>query len=142
MKISVIYWSGTGNTEAMAKAVAEGAEAQGAAVTLLSVDQASLEDVVNADAIALGCPSMGAEVLEESEMEPFVESLEGKVNGKATVLFGSYDWGNGDWMKDWEGRMDGYGAKVIGEGLIVNLTPADSDLEDCRNLGAALVKGI
>lgn len=142
MKISVIYWSGTGNTEAMAKAIAEGAKAQGATVSLLSVDQASLDDVINADGIALGCPSMGAEQLEDSEMEPFVESLEGKVSGKPTVLFGSYDWGSGDWMRDWEARMEGYGAKLVAEGLIVNLTPADDDLENCRNLGASLVKGI
>lgn len=141
-KVSVIYWSGTGNTEAMAKAVAEGAKAEGAEVKLLSVDEASSEDVTSADAIALGCPSMGAEVLEESEMEPFVESLQGKVTGKATALFGSYDWGSGEWMKDWEERMDSYGSKVVGEGLIVNLTPGDDDLEKCRQLGSELVKSI
>ncbi|GAB6087860.1 flavodoxin [Alkaliphilus crotonatoxidans] len=141
-KVSVIYWSGTGNTEAMAKAVAEGAQAEGAEVKLMSVDQASVEDVTEADAVALGCPSMGSEVLEESEMEPFIESLQGKVTGKPTVLFGSYDWGNGEWMKDWEERMDSYDSKVVVEGLIINLTPEDEDLEKCRQLGSQLVKAI
>lgn len=139
-KVSVIYWSGTGNTEMMAKAVAEGAKDGGNEIKLLSVDQASADDVVNADAIALGCPSMGAEVLEESEMEPFVESLEAVISGKPVVLFGSYDWGNGEWMKDWEERMKNYGAKLVEEGLILQLTPSDEGLEACKTLGGQLVK--
>ena len=138
-KVAVIYWSGTGNTEMMAKAVAEGAESDHSVVRLLSVDKASAEDVANADGVALGCPSMGAEVLEETEMEPFVASLEKVVAGKPLVLFGSYDWGNGEWMKDWEERMKGYGANLAAEGLIVNLTPSDEDLHACKELGAKLL---
>ncbi|AOT69622.1 flavodoxin [Geosporobacter ferrireducens] len=138
-KIAVIYWSGTGNTEMMAKAVAEGAQGDNNEVKLLSVDKASVEDVMNADGVALGCPSMGAEVLEESEMEPFVQSLEKVVTGKPLVLFGSYDWGDGEWMRDWEERMKGYGANLIAEGLIVNLEPADQNLDACKKLGARLL---
>lgn len=137
-KITVIYWSGTGNTEMMAKAVVKGAQASGSEVKLLTVDQASLDDVVNADGIALGCPSMGAEVLEEEEMEPFVESIKEVVSGKSVVLFGSYDWGNGEWMKDWETRMEGYGANLVDEGLILQLEPTDEGLELCKALGIKL----
>ncbi|WP_378954129.1 flavodoxin [Pelosinus sp. sgz500959] len=137
-KIAVIYWSGTGNTEAMAKAIAEGAQNANTEVSLLSVDQASMDDVINADSIAFGCPSMGAEVLEESEMEPFIESIEGELSGKPVALFGSYGWGNGEWMQDWVERMNGCKAKVIGEGLIIMGAPSDPDLEECKTLGIEL----
>jgi flavodoxin I len=95
-KISVIYWSGTGNTQEMAVAVAEGAKAEGAEVNIVSVDKAAKEDVLNADAVALGCPAMGCEVLEEAEMEPFVVMIEKeRLEGKPIALFGSFDWGDG-----------------------------------------------
>lgn len=139
-KVVVIYWSGTGNTEMMAKAIVEGAQEGGNEVKLLSVDQATLEDVNKADYVALGCPSMGAEVLEEVEMEPFVESLQSVITGKSVALFGSYDWGNGEWMKDWEKRMEDYGASLVAEGLILHLTPDDEGLKQCKELGAKLVK--
>lgn len=137
-KIAVIYWSGTGNTEMMAKAIEEGTKKNSAEVKLLSVDQASVGDVVNADSIALGCPSMGAEVLEEEEMEPFVESIQKAIAGKTIALFGSYDWGNGEWMKEWEKRMEGYGAQLVDEGLILRLEPTDEGIELCKNLGMKL----
>ena len=137
-KIAVIYWSGTGNTEAMAKAIAEGAQNVNTEVSLLSVDQASIDDVINADAVALGCPSMGAEVLEESEMEPFVQSIEEELSGKSVALFGSYGWGNGEWMQDWVERMNECKAKVIGEGLIIMGAPGDQEIEECKTLGIEL----
>lgn len=137
-KISVIYWSGTGNTEAMAKAVAEGAGIEGTEVKLLNVSDASVEDAQNTDLLALGCPSMGSEVLEESEMEPYVESIEGVVSGKKMVLFGSYGWGNGEWMTDWKERMENAGADVIEDGLIINEEPDEDGLENCRALGKKL----
>ncbi|CQR72353.1 Flavodoxin [Sporomusa ovata DSM 2662] len=139
-KIVVIYWSGTGNTEAMAKAVAEGAQNENTEVSLLSVSESSIEDVINADAVALGCPSMGAEVLEELEMEPFVLSIEGVISGKPLALFGSYGWGNGEWMQDWVQRMQGSGAKVLGEGLIIMETPDHQGLDKCKVLGSNLSK--
>lgn len=138
-KVAIIYWSGTGNTEAMANAMAQGAEAAGAEVKTLVVGDASIEDVKSADAVALGCPSMGAEVLEEEEMEPFVESLAGEVGGKTMILFGSYGWGNGEWMDDWKPRMEDYGAQVI-DTLILNETPDDEGLESCKELGQKLAK--
>ncbi|ABR47327.1 flavodoxin [Alkaliphilus metalliredigens QYMF] len=141
-KITVIYWSGTGNTEMMAEAIAEGAKSNGAEVNLLNVANATKEDVFNADAVALGCSSMGAEVLEEEEMEPFVESLmDERLKGKPVALFGSYDWGDGEWMRDWDGRMKEYGADLVREGLIIQLTPEDEGLEECRQLGKKLVEG-
>ncbi len=139
-KFTIVYWSGTGNTQQMAEAIQEGAQEAGAEVKLLSVDEASVDDVVEADVVALGCPSMGAEVLEEAEMEPFVESLEGKVSGKAMGLFGSYGWGNGEWMDDWNERMEGYGANLAVESLILNETPDDDGLEQCKEFGSNLVK--
>jgi flavodoxin short chain len=137
-KINIIYWSGTGNTEAMAHAIAEGAKGGDNEVKVISVDEAQLSDVEEADVVALGCPSMGDEVLEESEMEPFVESLQSINLNKPVGLFGSYGWGNGEWMIDWEERMEGYGASLINKGLIVNNDPEDDDIENCKKLGEML----
>lgn len=139
-KVTIIYWSGTGNTEMMAQAVKEGAE-QGNTVRLLRVEDATKQDVAAADAIALGCPSMGSEMLEDGYMEPFVASLQGVAfSGKAVALFGSYDWGDGQWMRDWADRMQGYGANVIAEGLTIQLTPDADGLQKCKDLGAMLGK--
>lgn len=142
-KISVIYWSGTGNTQGMAAAVAEGAAAAGAEVNLLSIDKASKADVLEAAAVALGCPSMGAEVLEEELMEPFVKSLEGEsLAAIPLALFGSYGWGSGEWMTDWVARMKAQGANLVDEGLIINETPDEAGLAKCRELGAKLAAAI
>lgn len=138
-KIAVIYWSGTGNTEAMAQAVAEGAKGAGAAVDLFSVSETTPEAAAGYDALALGCPAMGAEVLEESEFEPFFTALEGRLSGKKTALFGSYGWGDGQWMRDWYERAGSAGAALCGaEGLMVNETPDEDGLKACQDLGAAL----
>lgn len=138
--ITVIYWSGTGNTQQMAVAVADGAKAHSeASVILLEVGAVRKEDVLSAEALALGCPAMGEEVLEEEEMEPFVEALEEKeLAGKPLVLFGSYDWGDGQWMRDWEERMKGKGALLIESGLIIQNTPDDEGLARCTELGQRL----
>lgn len=140
-KLVVIYWSGTGNTERMAKAIAEGGAKEGVEVKLLEVDNASKEDVISADYVALGCPSSGAENLEEDSMEPFVESLEDvDFSGKRVALFGSYDWGDGEWMRNWEDQMRGFGAELLADGLIVNLEPEDNHLAECKELGQDLVQ--
>lgn len=141
-KIVVIYWSGTGNTEAMAESVAKGARSDDAQVNLINVSDATTDDVIGADAVALGCPSMGSEVLEEGEMEPFVESLSNKVNNKPMVLFGSYGWGEGEWMADWGVRMKEYGAMLLAEGLIINETPDDEGHKKCEELGNIMLKAI
>lgn len=138
--VVIIYWSGTGNTEAMAKGIMEGAMKEEVNVRLLNVGDASVEDVLNADAIAFGCPSMGAEVLEESEMEPFIESIAKEVRGKNIILFGSYGWGSGEWMTEWQERMEGYGANVIEEGLIINYEPDEEGIKKCKELGELLSK--
>lgn len=136
-KAAVIYWSGTGNTEAMANAVVEGAKAKGAEVSLFTADEfdASMLDAL--DAVAFGCPAMGAEVLEEDEFEPMFEAAEGSLSGKKVALFGSYDWGTGDWMDAWRERTEGDGAEVVGT-AIANLEPDDDALAACKELGAAL----
>lgn len=135
MKTAVIYWSGTGNTEAMAQAVAEGAGAE-----LFSVSDFK-GSVADYDRIAFGCPSMGDEVLEESEFEPFFTEAEGQLSGKTIALFGSYGWGDGEWMRNWVERAKNAGAVVFGdEGLIVNDAPSDDDLANCKALGENLVK--
>lgn len=141
--IAVIYWSGTGNTQQMAVAVAEGAKADGIEVVLKEVSSAAKEDIINADAVALGCPSMGSEVLEESEMEPFVEAIEAdSLTGKPLALFGSYDWGEGQWMEDWQERMSSHGAKLAADGLIIHNTPDDEGLKLCGELGSKLAASI
>ncbi|MGN0553418.1 MAG: flavodoxin [Oscillospiraceae bacterium] len=133
MKTAVIYWSGTGNTETMAKSVAEGAGAE-----LFSVSEFS-GGIDDYEAIAFGCPAMGAEELEDSEFEPFFSSVESKLSGKKVALFGSYGWGDGEWMRNWEDRVKTAGAVLVnGEGVIANETPSDDDLEKCRELGRIL----
>ena len=139
-KILVVYWSGTGNTQMMAEAVAEGAKAAGAEVTLADVGGANAGLADEYDRIAFGCPSMGDEVLEEGDMEPFFSDVETKLSGKKVALFGSYDWGDGQWMRDWTKRTEDAGASVCqGEGLICNNTPDDDGLADCKKLGECLV---
>lgn len=135
MKTVVIYWSGTGNTQQMAEAVAEGAGAE-----LFSVSEFS-GNIEDYDRVAFGCPAMGAEKLEDSEFEPFFSGVVDKLSGKKVALFGSYGWGDGEWMRNWTEQVKGAGAEVVnGEGLIANEAPSDDDLENCRSLGQALVK--
>ena len=139
MSVSVVYWSGTGNTQAMAEAVAEGIREGGAEAVLLEVGKADAAALAGENAFAIGCPSMGAEQLEGSEMEPFVEALEPLVSGKRILLFGSYGWGDGEWMRDWAERMKNAGAALIREeGLIANEAPDDEALEECRAAGKEL----
>ena len=138
-EIMVVYWSQTGNTEMMANAIGEGAKEAGKEAVVVTPDKASLDDLKAAKAFALGCPAMGAEVLEEGEFEPFMESIDGAISGKTIALFGSYGWGDGQWMREWAERVTGEGATVVnGEGLICQETPDDAMIEECKNLGKAL----
>ena len=138
MKVAVVYWSGSGNTEAMAAAVAEGAKSAGAAVDLFQVSEVDAAQAAGYDALALGCPAMGAEVLEEAEFEPFYTDLEGKLGGKKLALFGSYGWGDGQWMRDWQERAENAGALLCQEGLMAHEVPDAVALADCEALGKAL----
>lgn len=138
-KVAVIYWSGTGNTKMMAEAITEGAASTGADVVLKNVSETSADEAASFDVLALGCSAMGAEVLEESEFEPFFAQLESRLSGKKVALFGSYGWGDGQWMRDWQERTALAGAEILsGEGLILNETPDASGLEQCRELGKLL----
>ena len=138
-KTAVVYWSGTGNTEAMAKAVAEGMESAGAQVTMLTPDQVKASELSAYDAIAFGCPAMGSEVLEEMEFQPMFDACKNCLGGKAVALFGSYGWGDGQWMRDWAQRAQDDGAQLFSEeGLICNETPDDDTQAACRKLGADL----
>ena len=136
----VVYWSQTGNTQAMAEAVGRGIEAAGKEAEVVDVSTADMDALKASSVFAMGCPAMGAEVLEEGEMEPFVEEVEGFAAGKKIALFGSYGWGDGQWMRDWEERMNAAGATVVnGEGVIAHEAPDAEALEACRSLGKALI---
>ena len=135
-KTAIIYWSGTGNTEAMAEAIFDGAKEVNPDTALFSVLEISADEAAAYDTLILGCPAMGAEVLEESEFDPFFTELESKLSGKKVALFGSYGWGDGEWMRNWEERVNAAGAQLLGgEGLTVNESPDADALEDCKNLG-------
>ena len=138
-EVKIIYWSGTGNTAAMAQSVADGVAAAGAEAKIIPVENASAADIADVKAFALGCPSMGAEQLEESSMEPFVDEILGSVSGKKILLFGSYGWGDGEWMRNWVEQMTGAGAEMIEEdGIIANEAPDADAQAACEAAGKAL----
>ena len=137
-KIAVVYWSGTGNTQAMAEAVLEGAKAGGAEADLLTASEFDASKMDSYDAVAFGCPAMGAEVLEEGEFQPMFDSVEGKLGGKKTGLFGSYGWGDGEWMRNWEETCRTAGAVLVCDSVTCNEAPDEDALDDCRALGKAL----
>ena len=138
-KVYVVYWPQTGNTQAMAEAIGKGVTDAGKEAVVVDVSSASLDDLKAAKGFALGCPAMGAEVLEEMEMEPFVCDVEGFAAGKTIALFGSYGWGDGLWMRDWVDRMNAAGANVMnGEGLMCREVPDEDALNDCMAMGRQL----
>jgi len=136
-KTAIVFWSGTGNTEAMAQAVREGMEAKGAEVTVMGPSEFNAGMVNDFDAIAFGCPAMGAEVLEESEFEPMFASVESSLAGKKVGLFGSWGWGNGAWMEDWQACTEAAGADTVPYAICME-APDDAALAECRALGEAL----
>ena len=138
-KVAVVYWSSTGNTEAMANAVAEGAKENGTEVSVLTSAEFDSSQVDNYDAIAFGCPAMGAEELEDSEFLPMFEDCEPKLKDKKIALFGSYGWGNGEWMRTWEESCTSDGAVLATESVICNDAPDDDAITSCKALGASLV---
>ena len=137
-KVAVVFWSGTGNTEAMADAVAQGARGAGASVDVLGPSDFNATKVAAYDGIAFGCPAMGAEVLEEDEFEPMFADVKGALSGKPIALFGSYGWGDGEWMRDWEEDCKAAGADLVVEPVMANEMPDDEALAACKALGAAL----
>ena len=138
-KVAVVYWSGTGNTEAMATAVAQGAKDKGADAVLLTAVEFDAAMMDTFDAVAFGCPSMGSEQLEDTEFEPMFTACEAKLSGKKIALFGSYGWGDGQWMREWCSRCEAAGANLYDEaGLIANDSPNEEAREACRELGRKL----
>ena len=139
-KTLVIYWSGTGNTEAMAGAVLEGMKAAGADAALLTPDQVTPASLSGVSSVAMGCPAMGSEVLEEMEFQPMFDACKHRLGGKRVALFGSYGWGDGEWMRTWESDCDSAGVNLVCESVICADAPDDAALESCRALGKALVE--
>ena len=138
-RINVVYWSQTGNTEEMAEAIGKGITQAGGEAVVSEVSAISPDALKDENVFALGCPAMGAEVLEEGEMEPFVTEVEGFAAGKTIGLFGSYGWGDGQWMRDWVDRMSSAGANVLnGEGVICKEAPDDEAVAACTDLGRQL----
>lgn len=134
-KVAIVFWSATGNTETMANCIAEGAGAAAAIVPCAEMDAAKLGEY---DVVAFGCPAMGAEQLEESEFEPMYQDLRGSLSGKPVGLFGSYGWGDGEWIRTWAEDAEAVGARLVVEPVMANGSP-DGDAETaCAALGAAL----
>lgn len=136
-KVAVVYWSGTGNTQAVAEAVAEGAKAAGAEVELFTAGEFSADKAADYDKLALGCPAMGSEELEDSEFLPLYEALKPVLSGKPVVLFGSYGWGGGEWLETWNGDAEGAGLTVAGK-LAVEGSPDDDAKASAEELGKTL----
>lgn len=134
MKTAVIFWSQSGNTEAMAKAVAEGANAD-----LFNVNETTVENIESYDAVALGCPAMGMEELETDEFEPFYEDLIPSLKNKKVAIFGSYDWGDGEWIRKWKEDLESYGVSLVADGLMCNNEPDEDGLDECKKLGGLLI---
>ncbi len=138
-KVAVVYWSGTGNTEMMAQMVEAGIVEAGGSASVMTSAEFTCDMVDEFDAIAFGCPSMGSEQLEESEFEPMFREIEDKLSGKKIALFGSYGWGDGEWMRNWEDECSSDGATMAHESVICCGAPDDSANEDLKALGKALV---
>ena len=139
-KIAIVYWSGTGNTEAMANAVLDGVQAEGAEGVLYTAADFTPALVEGFDGFAFGCPSMGVESLEDGEFEPMFQACEPMLTGKKLALFGSYGWGDGEWMRNWEDQCRSDGAELVCESVICMEAPDEEAAESCRSLGAALAK--
>ena len=137
-KVAIVYWSGTGNTEAMASAVAEGAKEKGAEVAVFGPSDFGADKAAEFDGIAFGCPAMGAETLEEEEFQPMFDAVKSALGGRAVALFGSYGWGGGEWMRAWEADCEAAGISLAAESVICADAPEDDTLAACRALGAAL----
>ena len=137
-KIVIVYWTGSGNTEAMAHAVEEGTQNAGAEVSLNFVSDISADEAASFDHIALGCPAMGNEQLEEYEFEPFFEELLPQLQGKKVVIFGSYSWNEGDWIQLWKDRLNEAGVELVAEPVKAYSYPEDDVLEACKALGESL----
>lgn len=138
-KISIIYWSNGGNVEVLANTMADELEQAGVNVCIKHVSDADVSDVIEADAVAFGSPSMDNNRIEQQEMEPFINEFKLlPINGKKAVLFGSYGWDDGQFIKNWVVRMKDYGFNVLGD-LAVKESPTDDDIEEAKKLAKKLI---
>ncbi|CAM2076403.1 flavodoxin [Clostridium saudiense] len=137
--MKIVYYSASGNTEKMANLIAEGIANGGKNAEVINVSNANADIFDNEEIVILGCPAMGDEVLEENEFEPFIEEISSKISGKKVALFGSYGWGDGQWMRDWQERMESLGCTLIDDGLIIQYEPEDNSSE-CIELGMTIAK--
>lgn len=137
-KVAVVYWSGSGNTEAMANAVVSGAQSKGATVDLIYCTDFNSAKAGEYDAVALGCPAMGSEVLEEGEFQPMFDEVASSLAGKKVALFGSYGWGSGEWMESWEADCASAGISLATDSVMANNEPDGEAIASCEALGAAL----
>lgn len=137
--MKIVYYSASGNTEKMATLIAEGIAKEGKTADLISVSNADVNVFDNEELVILGCPAMGDEVLEEGEFEPFMEEISSKIVGKRVALFGSYGWGDGQWMRDWQERVENLGCILINDGLIIQYEPED-DSSECIEFGISIAK--
>ena len=137
--MKIVYYSASGNTEKMANLIAEGIANGGKNAEVINVSNANADIFDNEEIVILGCPAMGDEVLEENEFEPFIEEISSKISGKKVALFGSYGWGDGQWMRDWQERMESLGCTLIADGLIIQNEPEDNSPE-CIELGMTIAK--
>lgn len=140
--MKIIYWSGTGNTKEIANLILLGIQNKGKDTEILSIEEINIEKVKEEEFLILGCPAMGDEVLEEMEFEPFIEELSPFLENKKVALFGSYGWGDGQWMREWEERMTSCGATIIGEPLIINYLPEGDSIDECLKFGELIAKSM
>lgn len=141
MKTAIVYWSSTGNTKAMAETIAEGARAAGAEVDLLTAAEFDTARAGDYGTLAFGCPAMGAEELEDAEFAPMFEAVKPLLRGKRIALFGSYGWGDGKWMRNWEEDCVSAGCVFAADSVICNESPDDEAQDACRALGKVLAEG-
>lgn len=142
MLVSIIYYSGTGNTEKMAELIAEGVREKGSTANVVNVTGATAEDIQNADIVLLGCPSLGAEELDHDVFEPYLENNMDLLRNKKVSLFGSYGWGDGQWMREWNDNMVSQGIEIFVSPLIVNETPVGDSAETCKQFGHSVVEAL
>ena len=136
----IIYWSQTGSTKRVAELIKQGIESEGKSSKLVQVSDVNVDDIKNEEVIIIGCPACGVETLDETEMEPFVNSLQGQIEGKKVALFGTYGWGTGEWMEEWQARMESYGAVLVSDGLIVNELEIDDNNDECVEFGKFIAR--
>lgn len=139
-KVLVVYWTGTGNTEMMAEKITEGLILEGLDVTLRQVDEIDIDEALTYEKIVFGCPSMGLEILEEDEFEPFFEEIENQLDNRKIALFGSYGWGDGEWMDAWIERVQDLNLNLFEPGLKINSTPSPEEEEECLQFGREFAK--